>query len=143
MSAKWDTRFLELAGLIATWSKDPRGGVGAVIARGNRVISVGFNGFPQGVDDSRTDLYGKRVVLHAEENAILFARNLDLQGCTIYTQPLPTCVTCASRIMQVGITQVISQYPGNRTFADELLESFYLAEQNMKNAGISVKRYTT
>ena len=45
MSAKWDTRFLGLATHISAWSKDPSSQVGAVITDGNRIISLGYNGF--------------------------------------------------------------------------------------------------
>jgi deoxycytidylate deaminase len=46
---KWDLRFLELAKLVASWSKDPSTQTGAVfVGRDNGIISVGYNGFPQG-----------------------------------------------------------------------------------------------
>ena len=50
---KWDNRFLELAKLIGSWSKDPSTQVGAVIVdNNNRILSIGFKGFPKGVEDS-------------------------------------------------------------------------------------------
>jgi hypothetical protein len=51
----WDARFLELAKLVATWSKDPSTQVGAVIVDPHqRVISLGLHGFPQRIaDDAR------------------------------------------------------------------------------------------
>ena len=83
----WDQRFLEMARLAATWSKDPSSKVGAVITDGKRIVSLGFNGFPAGIDDDPS-IYGHRErkyrrVLHAEQNAISFAKR-DLTGCTIY-----------------------------------------------------------
>ena len=49
---KWDMRFLELAALVATWSKDPSTQVGAVIVdSAKRIVSVGFNGAPRGVQE--------------------------------------------------------------------------------------------
>ena len=51
---KWDKRFLELAKLVGSWSKDPSTKVGAVIVDcNNRIISVGYNGFPKGVKDNK------------------------------------------------------------------------------------------
>ena len=50
---KWDQQSLEMAALVAGWSKDPRAGVGAVIVRNNRVVATGFNGFPSEVPDPR------------------------------------------------------------------------------------------
>lgn len=39
MITKWDARFLDLAALVASWSRDPSTQVGAVIADGiNRII---------------------------------------------------------------------------------------------------------
>lgn len=73
----WDDRFLELATVISSWSKDPSTQVGAVIVDDdNRVISIGYNGFPKGIKDdhrlSNRDLKYEMVV-HAEANALLFA----------------------------------------------------------------------
>ena len=49
---KWTQRFLDLAEHIGTWSYDPRTKLGAVIAdKRNRIISIGYNGFPRGVLD--------------------------------------------------------------------------------------------
>jgi dCMP deaminase len=43
----WDLRFLTLAKTVSTWSKDPSTKVGAVIVDKNRrVVSLGYNGFP-------------------------------------------------------------------------------------------------
>ena len=116
MSLKWDQRYLYLAGHIATWSKDPSTQCGAVITDGHRIISTGFNGFPQGIeDDERLDVRGTKyeMVIHAEINAILFAKQ-DLHGCTIYTYPFQPCSRCASVIIQSGIRRVVTtrQVPG-------------------------------
>ena len=65
---KWDLRFIELAKLVSTWSKDPSTQTGAVIVDPNRrVVSVGYNGFPIGVDDdperyANRDLKYKMIV---------------------------------------------------------------------------------
>ena len=46
----WDDYFIEMAGLIATKSKDPSTQVGCVIVGPDHEIrSTGFNGFPRGV----------------------------------------------------------------------------------------------
>ena len=74
----WDRRFLEMAALVSTWSKDPSTKVGAVITRGKFVVSLGFNGHPAGVEDSDARLHDRemkyRTIIHAELNAILSAR---------------------------------------------------------------------
>lgn len=109
---KWDKRFIELAEHVSTWSKDPSTKVGAVIVDNDRrIVSVGYNGFPAGVDDD-TDRYDDRevkyeMIIHGEINAILFA-NKDLKGCTLYTWPFQPCSRCASIVVQKGISRVVT-----------------------------------
>ncbi|MBO0217682.1 cell division protein DedD, partial [Vibrio sp. Vb2880] len=52
MISKWAKRLYQMAELVASWSKDPSTQVGAVITKQNRIVSVGFNGYPHGVSDS-------------------------------------------------------------------------------------------
>ncbi len=116
---KWDKRFLRLAKHVAGWSKDPSTKVGAVIARGNRQISMGYNGFPMFVNDS-ADRYTNRdlkyqMIIHAEVNAILFAKT-DLTASTIYTWPFPPCCRCAAQIIQSGITTIVALKPTPELF---------------------------
>ena len=111
-STKWDKRFLELAKLCGSWSKDPSTQVGAVIVDGNnRIVSIGFNGFPQGVEDSEERLVDRErkydIIVHAEANALMFA-NKSVEGCTLYTWPFQPCSRCAGLIIQSGITRVVS-----------------------------------
>lgn len=106
---KWQTRFLDLALMIAGWSKDSTK-VGAVLVDGNRIISLGFNGFARGVSDEATDRATKiHKTIHAESNAILFA-NRSVTGCTLYCTH-PPCANCASLIIQSGITKVVFRSP--------------------------------
>jgi dCMP deaminase len=112
--SKWDDRMSELANLVATWSKDPSTGVGAVIVdTKNRVVSLGYNGFPGCVVDSDEMLFDRdeklRRTIHAEENALLFAGR-QLEGCTIYVTH-PPCARCAAKIIQSGIARVVAQIP--------------------------------
>lgn len=104
---KWHQRFLELAAHVAQWSKDPSTKVGAVIVRPDRTIaSVGYNGFPRGVEDTYTTREDKLMrTVHAEANAILSARE-PLHGYTLYVTPLHPCANCAALIIQSGIKYV-------------------------------------
>jgi dCMP deaminase len=139
---KWDKRFIELARHIATWSKDPSTKCGSVIVdRENRVISVGYNGFARGVNDS-AERYDDRplkykMVVHSERNAILFAKR-DIEGCTIYNWPFKACSTCASMVIQAGIKRVVSppvpQYLVERWGEDMDV----LATQMFNEAGVEV-----
>lgn len=108
----WDNRFMDLAFLVASWSKDPSTKVGAVITKDNRVISLGFNGIPTGLDDEKYLVSRDLKILtamHAESNAIDFARG-DLEGSTIYSTHHP-CPACSGRIIQNGFARVVTIEP--------------------------------
>lgn len=110
----WDWRFLDLAEHIASWSKDPRTKVGAVIVdQKKRVVSLGYNGFPRGVSDYE-NRYENRTkkhlfVAHAERNALDNAP-LMVDGCVLYV-PLMPCNECAKSIVQKGIKTVVTYEP--------------------------------
>lgn len=139
--SKWDRRFVELAKLVSTWSKDPSTKVGSVIVRPDRtIVSTGYNGFPRGTSDDEL-LYDNRVekyvrVVHAEANAILFARE-SLQGCTIYNWREPTCGSCAALVIQSGITRVVSP-PPTVDFAKRWKDSLDTASKMYVEAGVKV-----
>jgi dCMP deaminase len=111
---KWAKRFMELAEHVAEWSKDPSTKVGCVIVdQQNRVVSLGFNGFPRGIKDLPTRYQNKETkylfVAHAERNALDNAP-LSVEGCTLYSPLLP-CNECAKSIIQKGIKKVVSYKP--------------------------------
>lgn len=110
--SKWDQRFLDMAKLVASWSKDPSTQVGAVIVDAdNRIVSTGFNGFARKVADDTVNRDIKLLrTIHAEDNALLFARR-DVSGMTIYVTH-PPCARCAAKIIQSGISKVLYPYPG-------------------------------
>lgn len=121
---EWDHRFLSLADHIKEWSKDPSTKVGAVIIDELKVVrSMGYNGFPRGVDDS-PERYADRSlkyprVVHAELNAILniHSRTRDEEFC-LYTTLAP-CAECAKAIIQAGVYRVVTWDPiglDKRTF---------------------------
>ena len=112
----WDEFFMGAAMLCAERSKDPNTQVGACIVNDeNRILSVGYNGFPAGCDDnvfpwdrSGDDPYDTKYlyVCHAELNAILNCRGRSLAGSRIYVALFP-CNECAKAIIQSGIKVVI------------------------------------
>jgi dCMP deaminase len=112
----WHKRFLDLCEHVATWSKDPSTKLGSVIVDDKkRIVSVGYNGFPRGVND-RYDRYDDRptkylFVAHAERNALDNAPMM-VDNCTMYVTLLP-CNECAKSIIQKGITTVVT-YPPER-----------------------------
>jgi dCMP deaminase len=116
MIDKWDSRFLELAFEIASWSKDPSTKVGCVLVDPNlKIVGTGFNGFPAGMNDG-PELYADREVkykrtIHAEINAILNARG-DVSECTAYVSAAP-CTNCALVLIQSGIDRVVYPVPSD------------------------------
>ena len=113
MSNKWDIRFLEMAKLISTWSKDPSTQVGTIAVRNRTVIAQGYNGFPRNINDD--ERYNNRkikykYIVHSEMNAIFNAaeNGVSLRDSTIYTVGLPVCHDCAKGLIQAGISRVVT-----------------------------------
>src|ERR1700691_660374 len=135
---KWDHRFLALSQHISLWSKDPSTKVGSVIVDAKRrVVSCGYNGLPQGVEDSPERLNNRdikyKIIVHAERNAIIFS-HIDLNGMTLYVWPLMPCATCASLIIQSGINRVVAPISNNPRWIDD----FSLTKQLFKESSITL-----
>lgn len=116
---KWDLRFLELAKLISTWSKDPSTKVGAILVNDLRqVVGMGYNGFARGIADTDERLNNREVkykfVVHAEVNAILqagsYAWNSILYVYPTFAAP-PLCADCCKAALQAGIAGVVGYKP--------------------------------
>jgi len=142
ISDKWQARFMALAKEVSTWSKDPSSQVGAVIVRPDRTIaSVGFNGFPRGVED-----YHERIVnrdtkllytIHAEMNAILSAKE-PLTGYSLFVWPFQPCAHCAASIIQSGIKEVYCPFNAHLDSYERWADSFKAALQMFDEAEVRV-----
>jgi dCMP deaminase len=137
---EWDFRFLELAGTIGEWSKDPSTKVGSVIVNDNKkIVTLGYNGFPRNVrDDHRLQTRDIKyeLVVHAEANAIIHATE-SLWGCTIYTMPFMPCSKCSGLIIQAGIKRVVSIDCDNPRWN----ENFRLSKDILTEARIGATLY--
>lgn len=112
----WDEYFMGVALLSSMRSKDPNTQVGACIVNDdNRIVSVGYNGFPRGCSDENFpwERNGENpndtkypFVCHAELNAILNSNGIGLKNTRIYVALFP-CNECAKSIIQAGIKEVI------------------------------------
>lgn len=109
-ASKWDLRFLEMARLVATYSKDPSTKVGAVITDGRVIVSQGYNGFPSKMKDRAEDYADREVkysrVIHGEMNALIFSAR-PVTGMTLYTTPIAPCDRCCVVMLQAGITRFV------------------------------------
>ena len=113
MVISWDKYFMGIAVLSAKRSKDRNTQVGACIVKDKKIIGIGYNGFPNGINDDELswDNEGEYLetkypyVVHAEQNAI-FNSIGDLKGSTIYVGLFP-CNECAKAIIQNGIKEIV------------------------------------
>src|SRR3989339_618400 len=88
----WDEYFMGVALLSAERSKDPNTQVGTCIINSqNKIVGVGYNGFPTGCSDDALpwNSIGKFLV-----------------GCIMYTALFP-CNECAKAIIQSGIKEIV------------------------------------
>lgn len=83
----WDEYFMGVAQLSGMRSKDPSTQVGAcIVSRENKILSMGYNGFPNGCADE----------------SFPWAR----EGTKLYVSLFP-CNECAKAIIQAGIKTVV------------------------------------
>lgn len=141
MLTNWDKRYIKMAELLSTWTKDKSRGVGAVIVNNkNRVVSVGFNGFPTGINDDIEERYIKPIKYkfteHAERNAI-YNTTSPLDNCKIYITLFP-CSDCARAIIQTGIQEVICPYIN---INDPWKDDFSISREMLEESYINIKYY--
>ena len=145
---KWDTRFMELAGVISGWAScyKPDRKIGAVIVKNKRIVTTGYNGAPAGIKTcvERGECLRQKLgiasgtraelcyAVHAEQNAIIQAARLgsSIDGATLYCTHQP-CVLCAKMIVNAGIRRVVYEHG----YPDEF------ALQMLKEGGVELERY--
>lgn len=137
---KWHKRYVNLAEYIAQWSKDPSTKTGSVIVRpDNTIASVGYNGFPRGIEDKADLLYNReekyKRVIHCEMNAILNARER-VDGYTLYNWPGQSCERCAVHVIQAGIIRVVSPYDIPDGMKSRWADSWKITEELFTEAGV-------
>ena len=131
---KWDKRFMEMAGVVATWSscyQDNRQ-VGAVIVKDKRILTTGYNGASSGITSckDRGECLRKKLgiasgtrqeicyAVHAEQNAIISAARKDVIGSTLYlvgkevqtgeyVKNAMPCMFCKRFIINAGIVKIV------------------------------------
>ena len=142
---KWDLRFCELAKFISEWSKDLNAKVGAVVfSKRGGDISIGYNGFPMGVEDSAERLEDQDIklelVVHAEQNALIAAGSR-AQGSTVYVWGKPICARCAGAIIQAGVKRVVALSPETGDQTSKWAKSGRFAAQMFAEAGVEMDFY--
>lgn len=129
----WDEYFMDIAAAVATRSTCRRRQVGAVIVKGKRILTTGYNGAPQGLSHCldlgcmREQLgipSGERHELcrglHAEQNAIIQAAlyGVEIQGASLYCTHMP-CSACTKMLINAGILRVVYK----QGYPDELAQA--------------------
>lgn len=113
----WEEYFMSIAKLSARRSKDPNTQVGCCIEKDKKILSMGYNGFPNGCSDDEFPWDAENedpmnvkdhYVVHAEINAILNypGSASHLHGSTIWVTLFP-CNECTKAIIQAGIKRVV------------------------------------
>ena len=137
----WDEYFISIAYIASLRSKDPKTKVGScIVNQDNRIISTGYNGMPNGCNDSimpwdraeglkDTNWY----VVHAEMNAILHSKT-DLNSCKIYVTLFP-CNECTKALIQSGIKEVVYLSDKYKDREQTIASKFML-----DNAGIKYRK---
>lgn len=103
--------------------------VGAIVVKNDRILSIGYNGTPEGwpneCEDELPDgtLVTKPEVLHAEMNCLMkLAKNSgDANNSTLFVTLSP-CLQCAKGIYQAGISAVYYSEKYRQTDGIEFLE---------------------
>ena len=113
MKYKHKIAHMNAAYIYANCSYAIRRKVGALIVKDDRILSVGYNGTPEGWPNECEDvlpdgtLVTKPEVLHAESNAIAkVAKDSGGANGSALFVTLSPCIECAKLIYQSGIKEV-------------------------------------
>jgi len=102
----WEEYAMALAEVAALKSKDPYVKVGCCLLRhDNTIASLGYNGFPSGVEEDWSDRDERRkYVNHSEQNALRFVKPNE---CYLAAITLLPCNDCLKSLASYGIKKVI------------------------------------
>ena len=127
----WDEYFMSVAFLSSLRSVDEQYKGGACVVNAeNRIVGIGYCGFPRGIADSVPTPERSFFLCHSIMNAILNKNQYDIRGSRVYCTGFP-CSECAKMIIQAGITRVIYS-SGQPVEATRILFSL---------AGVSIFQY--
>lgn len=127
MRPNWTDYFLGIAKVISQRSHDVHTQHGCVITdRDNRILGVGYNGFPRGMEDSslpttRPEKY--HWMIHAERNALSNCVIRPDNGIAYVTGQ--SCNDCIMALWQEGVTKVImADHHGTILFDEDAKKRF-------------------
>jgi dCMP deaminase len=116
----WETYALALAKVASLKSKDPYIKVGCCLLRhDNTVASLGYNGFPSGMEENWSNREERRkYVNHAEANALRFVRP---DECYLAAITLLPCNDCLKSLASYGIKKIVYSQTYDRDQSSEVL----------------------
>jgi len=129
---KEDDMFMGMLKPIEDRSYDDKYQVAAILARGNKILSYGWNGTPMGMaNETRINGESKWEVVHAEANALckLASATESSEGATLYCSLSP-CKECSKLLLQAGIKRVVFRK-----------EYQAVAIEFLKENGVKVEKY--
>ena len=99
--------YLEMAKIFSKRSHDSQTQHACILVKDDRVVSMGFNGFPSGFPDdvlpnTRPEKYP--WIIHSEINAIINAakNGVSVNGAVAYITGRP-CTECLKALIQAGV----------------------------------------
>lgn len=138
MRPSWDNYFLGIAKVVSQRSHDIHTQHGCVITdQSNRILGVGYNGFPRGLDDnilptSRPEKY--EWIVHAERNALSNCVVRPDNGIAYVTGQC--CNDCIKALWQEGVqTVVMAKNHGTHLFDEKAKNHF---DTFVKMSGIKI-----
>ena len=102
----WEEYALKLAEVAAHKSKDPWQTVGCCLLRpDNSVASLGYNGFPAGMQEDWSNRDERRkYVVHSEINALRYVKP---DECYLAATTLLPCNDCLKSLAAYGIKKIV------------------------------------
>ena len=136
----WTDYFLGLAFIVSQKSHDIHTQHGCIITdNANRILSLGYNGFPRGLDDNilpkdRPDKYP--WMIHAERNALSNC-TIRPEGGTAYVTG-QCCNDCIMALWQEGIKTVVMTDNHGTILFDETQQN--ISDKFITMSGMKIKK---
>lgn len=138
----WNYYYLRLAKLAATRSVDPNTKHGCILTdKNHRVISVGYNGPIQGIDDFKVPLERPlkyNWIIHAEMNSLLFCFDSFIDNGFAYITGIP-CSVCLLSLIQKGIKKIFYGDLNSACISSTDIEEIYKIAKESKIELVKIK----
>lgn len=108
MKPKYKKLYSEIVKILASFSKDKRKQVGALLLKDNRIIATGYNGKPNNFPEKEYLINNHDIsAVHAEMNCLCFAakHGISIKDCEIFVSHFP-CIQCTKLLYQSGIKKI-------------------------------------